>query len=438
MRQVLMLNFDQSETAPFVSEITHHLEVNLILRNEVQEVISLLDIKPNIKLLIANGLSPTEIKILSDYLRRSSEPVSFLLIGENDPNLLTVHFMENKSSVNDKVKTIASLLRIPIQKISSEEEDYSAIPIEYFSNLNNIFCDVYIRIKKLGQKSQFVKRILAHDDIDNDLIKRFVDHGTTHLYIPSQYRDNFTIHYANQTISKLRTKKEAKGDLSLDSSLYNVLQRNLIKGKCSKIVMELTQESIRSMQESIKSNQELSDFYELMHASSCNYRYKLNYLTALVLHNILNYLPWSKNEHRIKLTYAAFFNDIMLDNEKLLKIRDQHSLDQSLNLEERLKVQRHALNAIEMLQSFEGIPAGVETIIREHHGDKNGLIFKEVPDIGISPLSRIFMIAEEFSVLSLANEFEEPDIPKIILELKRKFPNEDTLKFIRILEDSLI
>ena len=65
-------------------------------------------------------------------------------------------------------------------------------------------------------------------------------------------------------------------------------------------------------------------------------------------------------------------------------------------MEEKTIVFNHAMNSAKMVEKFPNVPAGVTTVIKEHHGTKNGVGFADGLNTTISPLSQMFIVVEDF------------------------------------------
>jgi hypothetical protein len=85
------------------------------------------------------------------------------------------------------------------------------------------------------------------------------------------------------------------------------------------------------------------------------------------------------------------------------------------------------------------IPFGVETIIKQHHGTRDGIGFSTYP-MSISPLALLFMVAEEWVHLIL--KAEELNIKlerkEILQKLRLKYKGFSYDPILRALEDLTI
>ncbi len=99
--------------------------------------------------------------------------------------------------------------------------------------------------------------------------------------------------------------------------------------------------------------------------------------------------------------------------------------------QERLLVERHAQLAAEYVTKFPHAPMGSDQIIRQHHGTMNGVGFSEHYGNNVSPVSVVFIVAEEFTRIIMKNESGSFDKAEMLRELKEEFP---TSRFQKVLE----
>lgn len=430
--QIVLMN-SKKEICQIRGFLSSFPEVNLIEPSDVQKILSWLELAMDIKGIVVIGLSHETTKLLSQALQKIRLKIPLIYIGETDPDILFVEYVPATSFMSEKISRTSGILGLQLNLYN--ETAFTPIPIHYFQNLHDIFCDVYLRIKKAGQAPQFIKRISAHEIIDQEIIENYQEGGISHLYIPSEFDENFMFHYTNHSMNKLTDcPSSIQESIGLNSTIFDFLQENIIRENFKDNIIELGHESIKNVTESIKSDHRLREFYNLMTSTHSTFHFQKTYLTVLVIHNLLHSFSWVKNEHRTKMTYAAFFNDITLTSEESLKIRSQSELlNMTVSREEKNKIQRHCLEAIEKLDFFTGLPEGVVTIIREHHGDKNGILLKEDPDPDLAPLSLLYIVAEDFA-FQFMQQAGRPVVLNIINELKKKYTSDSIKKIIRLLE----
>jgi hypothetical protein len=127
--------------------------------------------------------------------------------------------------------------------------------------------------------------------------------------------------------------------------------------------------------------------------------YNKSQLTVNMATQIVNALDLDGKDSAVsKLTYAAFFNDIYLNDWDKAKIRSQIELKESDFGEEDVElITTHAAKALQLLEKYPQLPIGVGEIIKEHHGTKIGKGFSDTLPQDLNQLSVVFLIAEEIA-----------------------------------------
>lgn len=385
-----------------------------------------------IQLLIASSqIDKVELGELSSSLNGTHKTVPLLVLrGDGRPIALT-NLVRNMLPVSQS-NTLEP-------KKEERETDYYAVPLIHFHNLEQIFCDIYIRIRKSGTKDQFVKRISAHDKIDIGLIERLANYGVDYLYVPLEFKTNFNILFMNKTMTTLNSKESKElYKISTNAAFQQAIFENILKDQFGAFVVEMAKSSIKAMYEALRSHPSLSEIESLLEQSSCPLNNRLNYISTIVIHKILQKIIWSTSEHKIKLTYSCFFSDIFNDEALFKNAHFPNTREHNtINTPQFLKDDSHALKNSELIKKFTELPLGIETIIREHHGDKRGIMLKSEPDIDISPLSRILLLSNDFALQYLEGA-EKGQPLKIVRTLSRKYKSSEIQKLILILEETVL
>src|SRR5690606_12585819 len=127
-------------------------------------------------------------------------------------------------------------------------------------------------------------------------------------------------------------------------------------------------------------------------------------LTYICLHIIKN-IDWGNAEQEEKISFIAFFHDIALEKDEHAEIKTTIELKKAnFPLAERQLIEKHAQLAAEFVSKFPHAPMGADQIIRQHHGTLNGIGFSEHWGNNISPISIVFIVAEEFTRIIMKRE----------------------------------
>jgi hypothetical protein len=74
---------------------------------------------------------------------------------------------------------------------------------------------------------------------------------------------------------------------------------------------------------------------------------------------------------------------------------------------------------------------GTDQIIRQHHGQLNGIGFSDHYGANVSPMAIVFIVAEEYTRIIMKREAGPFDREEMMRELKDVFP---TSRFAKIVE----
>jgi response regulator RpfG family c-di-GMP phosphodiesterase len=168
------------------------------------------------------------------------------------------------------------------------------------------------------------------------------------------------------------------------------------------------------------------------------YIYTHSMLTAYVAKHIIKHVSWGGDSHIERINFMVFFHDIYLVPvyEKYPKARAEEDLlfGEMLTNEEKELVLNHARLAGEQITKYKKCPSGVDTLIKQHHGMGNGVGFATDFSDNISPLSKLFMIAEDFSEYYLRQKYKNKsfkiNLPEYLSELHLKYSKHTYKKII--------
>lgn len=315
--------------------------------------------------------------------------------------------------------------------------EYVPVSLNYFAALGTevLECDVYIRVKKNEQESHYVKRLHSGDHFLEGDIEKYSDMGLQEFFIP---KEQFS-HFVNFVSRKLAADL-ADAKLEKQSRAYAITLDRLHSLGIDELTVELVEESIKAMENSLKNADGLSQYLRTMRENKLSYSYAHSFLISLILHKIVDEFEWETAKMKERMTYVAYFHDIALENPEWMRIQSEEMLEQaSLSREEKKLIQNHALEAANIIERFPKIPLGIGTILKEHHGSKTGVGFPETLSISIAPLSMMFMVVESFVDEFL--ELEDPrqeDLIQLISKLGERYNKVVYLQTVQALESMIL
>lgn len=317
------------------------------------------------------------------------------------------------------------------------QTEYVPVSLNYFHVISSysLECDVYIRVRKNENESHYVKRLHAGDFFLQSDVDKYREMGLKEFYIP---KEQFT-RFVNFVTEKL-TGDIANAKMERQSDAYEITLDRLHSLGIDELTIELVNESIRAMEQSLKNMHGLTQFLHAMRANKLSYSYAHSYLICLILHKIIDQFEWDSTKMKDRMTYLAYFHDISLENSDLMKINSEELLEEaSLSREEKKQVLNHALESANIVERFPKLPLGIGTILKEHHGSKSGMGFPETLSISIAPLSMMFMVVESFVDQFL--EIHEPrqeDLIGILQKLNVKYNKVIYQQTVQALESMIL
>ncbi len=308
--------------------------------------------------------------------------------------------------------------------------------MHYFFGTNIAASDIFVRIRQEKNKFKHIKRFLKGDPIPVNVLERFSKYGAQNLYIPTSERHDVAKVITKDIISKLSDKNSTVEEkaLALDSSI-NVVSDSVKSYGLTKESVTLAKTAMHSIKELSKEVPSIRQLLKTLLDNKASYLYLHCQIATFVSFHIVDNSEWGTDEHKMKLSFVAFFHDIFLDSEHYARIRTNDELEKSnFSKEIKDKIKNHARFAADAINDYPKAPIGVDTIIRQHHGIVNGIGFPKKYSNEISPLAIVFIVAEEFTDLFLSGK-DFPDVSEIVSQLESKLTGFKYRKALKCLRD---
>ncbi|MFA6238507.1 MAG: hypothetical protein WC635_14330 [Bacteriovorax sp.] len=443
MAQVILIEGNKTLNDLISINLTTYLGVDLIQRKNAQEALSLLSILPNVDLIIttAKVMDEPTAEILIHYIQNNKLETGLIVLGSTQKitNDFTINITDEKNW-EEVIQTSAKVLGINEDVLAKRiVPDYIAVPVRYFLNLDNVNCDVFIRIKKSPTEYQFVKRIHNGDTFSKDSIKRYIDQGLENFHIARDFYKNFTIFLSNRLVEKIDSPSmDLTTKIQLMGDSYDIAVREISKLGFNSETIQLTESIIQNMVKNFEKSPEMSNLLHKVINSQTGLLFQRCHMTSVVASEMIKNLKINEKEAYEKIAYASFFHDIMLaDREELSKINSFDELEKAnLNEQDWDMVFNHAMEASILIRKHPEAPTGADEIIKNHHGTTNGKGFSNSID-KLPDLSKIFIIAHHF-VLELLRFKETGGEPKPVTEeLHKRYPSPEVGIMIKALEKTL-
>ncbi|MDO9183376.1 MAG: hypothetical protein Q7U04_13260 [Bacteriovorax sp.] len=443
MAQVILIADNKTLNDLIAINLTTYLGVDLIQRSNAQETLSLLAILPNVDLIITTNEVEDEQTafILSQYIATNKLETGLIILGSDHSisNDFTIN-ITNPKDWEQVIHGAAKVLGINENVLAQKAiPDYISVPVRYFLNLSNTNCDVFIRIKKSPTQYQFIKRIHNGDTFSKESIKRYLEQGLENFHIAKDHHKDFSIFLSNKLVEKIDTPEmEPTQRIQIMGESYEVAIKEISKLGFNSETIQLAEAIIKNMVKNFEKSPEMSNLLHKVINSQTGLLFQRCHMTSVVACEIIKNLKIDEPDSFEKIAYAAFFHDIMLaDREDLSKINSFDELEKAnLNEEDWDMVFNHAMEASILIRKHPEAPAGVDEIIKNHHGTSNGKGFSNSIE-KFSDLSKVFIIAHHF-VLELIRFKEIGGDPTPVTEdLYRRYPSPDIAIIIKSLAKTL-
>lgn len=386
----------------------------------------------NVGLVIVRGKIEKELtgKLLSEYFKLKGLTIPLIITGPGDfPGQLQVI---NSLDLKLLIKTAASALGITAQEMSRKiVPDYYPIPLLYFKFIKRSVCRVYRQDPT--NPGQYPLMFDKLKEFDPSAIEKMKDQGTEYLYVDKMDRLDFVSNVTSELMSviKIEDISEDEAVTATDKSIELLSKKLLILGITEETIA-LAHKNMKAIQMNVKKNPNMTKLLNRLLKNKASYLYKHTQILTYVALHIVHNIEWGNPEQEEKISFISFFHDIALENDIQCQIKNNSELkNSSLSSEQKNLVEKHAQIAAEYVTKFPHAPMGTDQIIRQHHGQLNGIGFSDHFGANVSPMSVVFIVAEEFTRIVMKHEGETLNKEAMIKELKEEFP---TSRFSKIIE----
>ncbi|MES2527143.1 MAG: hypothetical protein V4598_08640 [Bdellovibrionota bacterium] len=361
------------------------------------------------------------------FLQSKNLNIPLIVIGPGKEVPGSFAHMKNSLQLKAMIQGSAKALGITAQSMSTMAvPDFYPIPVSFFTFLKRSVCPVYLNEKVIFEKNK---------NFSQDEIKKLEASGTSHLFVGKMDRLEFVNNLTSELMATLPDEAlSADEQMSAADSTLILASKKLLSIGITEETVELARKSIETMKRNTKTNIKLSKLLERLLANKTSYLFTHTQLLCYIGLHIVKNIDWGNAEQEEKICFISFFHDIALESDEHGKIKTSLELKKSnFNEMERSLIEKHAQVAAELVSKFPHAPMGADQIIRQHHGSLNGVGFSEHFGNNVSPMSIVFIVAEEFTRIVLKYADQELNRTHMIRELKDAFPTSRFQKVIELL-----
>lgn len=301
-----------------------------------------------------------------------------------------------------------------------EEVEYKKIRTSYFLRFNKTLCDVYVKLSE----QKYVKILNKGEIYTRQDIKKWSEKKMKFLYIENQDFEEFKEEYARTPF--LVMDKDLTPESSEEASLAAIeLVHEIVKEiGVTEEVVNLVDYTVFQVESNLQKGSPLEDLLKKMHDRK-DYLNDHSYMVAYMSAQISEKMTWYTEEIRKKLATAAILHDITLDNPELAMAVDLGLPElQKFPTEEVQNYKKHPMEVAQLVKESdsEEIPPNVDEILLYHHENPEGSGFpKRLNADRIPALCAIFNVAHAFVNEMYRVDFDNAEIPLILMRMKKRF-----------------
>jgi len=380
-------------------------------------------------------------KALFSHLKNSDIKIPFIIMGTQheieDKDQRNLHLIESPVDIKALVSTAGKLLDIKAKDMMELKlPELIPIKISYFALISISPCDIYHQITDPNGNQKFVKQFVSDYQFDRVSLNKLRNKKITELYILADYRLEFTDSLTSKVVTELNSndltqvQRLEKSEQTFDAISDMVIDTDGFNFNANK----LTTACLNSVKKVVQDAGKLEDLLNDLMDAQNSYRFQHTQVLLYVAHQVIGLMEWGTAEQQDKMSFVAFFHDITLStDEEVLAETEQALEDPKFTAEDIKKISSHASQAAQLVQSYERAPIGADTIIKQHHGSRNGIGFPKNAPNDLSPLAIVFIVAEEFTRQYLKNFRGEVSFKKIVSEIKNTYRKSQYQKVIAAL-----
>lgn len=437
MSQTLLIEGNEQRGSMLSLNLQVYTGTNVIWKQSIAEAVEVLNVLPQINLILALDDKLGPVDSLLTCMEEKDLSIPFISsVGELLKGAVGEHIIQQDDFDINKIIQLAGA-RLGVAQIDIVKKilpDYFPIAIDSFKYINEIVCDVYIKLKRPDGSARYVKRMSQGDLIDEDTISRYIIKQVDKLYVLKEDRFVFTDAFSSSIVSKLKEGKLAVSEkVQLVNSASEVIRLIFQNEEINESDVELIENSIATLEQICHASPKLSDLIKGLLEEKNSFRYQLMTVTAYLgvkaikRKGVANVSVLSSQVE--KFVQACFLHDILLVNDDQVRVRSEEDIERYHIVEKEL-VLTHALKTSELVKALPNISDDVVRIILEHHGKPTGSGFSFEFLSRLHPLSLVLIACENYAHEILDYQGKSFNYDDIVKELPPIFLKKEFWKII--------
>jgi hypothetical protein len=324
-----------------------------------------------------------------------------IIIGHSKVSVHEATIFEDNVEVRDVIKKCAAFLGVTAKAMA--EKDVG----EYYPIKLSLICPNLVLVCPIYKKNNdsFSKFLDIGNKLHPEILTILNSTGEKEIFVEAAHRLRFV-----NSISVFLAELMADDRLTLEDTIlfsnnsYSIIRDSARRMMISPVIIQSTEGNISTMLSITQRIPKLNQLLK-MATSNVNLIFKHSLLTCFVASHIIDKMEWGNNEQKVKIAFVSFFSNLLLNEDDYIFIHSDEDLELlNLSEKERENVWNHSLNAAKLMSKYyTSLPMGVETIVKQHHGNRYGMGFAHHPST-ISPLALLYIITDEWVSLILKAE----------------------------------
>lgn len=425
--KILLIHPDYDKASLIATHSQTKMEAEFIIQMNANTARTILDLTPDCgAIVLYDPENPRDSQNLVNAAQKSKHVIKVVHFSDTGDNG-TILFKDDLEYITD------SICNVLVDSDKVTESEYKRIHLEYLQYFKETPVEVSLLIN-----NKYVKILNKGDQLTNELIEKYTDKKVKYVYISHLNQHSFIQKLTEKFNLSIKKSPDQEHQNQVHETVFKLLVDFGLAPEVTQIAQKATEEILHQL-DKIEGLQEiLRDLYK----KNASFRYKYNYMTSVIAYSLLDdaHNSWATEQHKQAIIFAAMFNDSLLDDDNLVKLRSDNDIEaQKISPREKELVLKHALLTAQQYQECEVMPAETAKIIIQHHGTLNGIGYSK--ELGgstpLHPLTYFFIVAEEFSLKILTDPSKKVNVPKIVQNIQSFYGNKKIDQVIAILKSHL-
>lgn len=434
MAQTILIKGVFLEQAKIESFLRQELQMDLILKDSIKEALMMLRILPDVQAILLPEMDRSNKRAMSEleeFCKSDAISTSILVTKQTNEKRIEVveyAFLDRKVRFvpqNLSFEEMKRELRLVLSgENKNHEKGYFSIPYALIFNtvsmekIDHFPFDLSFGIKKDDEKNQYILRFRKDEIISLEDLKKYQQQKNgERFFINLDDREEF-----DQFFKELKSRKKTILGATFGQKIYNaeltaqILRHHFASFGMDEEGKDLVEDYFQQSMMALKDAGAFSMLLKLFFEKTSSYQYVHSMIMALVLNKVTHRLGWDSPNFKEKVAFISLMHDLCLVDDDLSLIETEGELKNSDFTEEQKNMaMNHALKISTMVADLQDRAIGVEEVLREHHGMKNGIGYARELNYHLHHLSMAFITVQHFvhELLKFDNPSKE-DIKTIL------------------------